>query len=238
MNILWIKVTAPLASFRRPLDHNYQRTLPLPPPTTLLGLAGAALGLSEEELWLKPSPLRDLSVAALALQKPGIARDMWTVMKIKNNKLVERSPYFRELLFNARFMILYGGDEELLAKLQQAFLEPAYPLSLGRDDELIVVEELGREKACPGGPLFSGTVLPGDLQKLRFKWIPRPGIVFEPPTVETVPLAFEVDKKGVRHPLNRRTFTFLPYGLELELEEYKDALTIEPLEGRSFMWMN
>ena len=85
MNILWIKVTAPLASFRRPLDHNYQRTLPLPPPTTLLGLAGAALGLSEEELWLKPSPLRDLSVAALALQKPGIARDMWTVMKIKNN---------------------------------------------------------------------------------------------------------------------------------------------------------
>ena len=234
MNILWIKVTAPLASFRRPLDHNYQRTLPLPPPTTLLGLAGAALGLSEEELWLKPSPLRDLSVAALALQKPGIARDMWTVMKIKNNKLVERSPYFRELLFNARFMILYGGDEELLAKLQQAFLEPAYPLSLGRDDELIVVEELGREKACPGGPLFSGTVLPVTYRSFGLNGS-RPGIVFEPPTVETVPLAFEVDKRG-SPPLNRRTFTFLAYGLELELENTK-MRTIEPLEGEA-SWMN
>ncbi|AZK60358.1 CRISPR-associated protein Cas5 [Candidatus Desulforudis audaxviator] len=238
MNVLWVKVTAPLASFRRPLDHNYQRTLPLPPPTTLFGLAGAARGLAEEELWQEASPLRDLLVATLALQKPGLARDMWTVMKIKNNKLAERSPYFREILFNARFMILYGGPEELLAELQQAFLDPTYPLSLGREDELIVVEELGRGETCPGAPLFSGTVIPGDLQGLRFKWVPRPGIAFEPPAVETMPLAFEVDKRGIRYPLNPRPFTFLPYDLEVELEGYQDALTIEPLEGRSFTWMN
>lgn len=238
MNVLWVKASAPSASFRRPLDHNYQRTLPLPPPTTLFGLAGAALGLAEEELWQESSPLRELLVAALALQKPGITRDMWTVLKIKNKRLAERSPYFREIIFNARFMLLYGGRKELLTGLRQAFIDPAYPLSLGREDELIVIEDLGMGDACPGVPLFSGTVIPGDLQNLRFKWIPRPGIAFEPPVVENMPLGFEIDKNGIRHPLNPRPFTFLPYDLEIELEGYQDALTIEPLEGRSFTWMN
>ena len=51
MELLALNVSAPVASFRRPLDLNYQRTLPLPPPTTLIGLAGAALGMSPWDLW-------------------------------------------------------------------------------------------------------------------------------------------------------------------------------------------
>jgi len=108
MKALWLKVTAPVASFRRPLDHNYQRTLPHPPPTTLWGLAGAALGLSDYEMWSSSSPLRGIKVSVVALNKPGLARDMWTLRKIKGNKIVELSPYFRELLFYARYILLYG----------------------------------------------------------------------------------------------------------------------------------
>ena len=59
--IIAVRVRAPVASFRRPLDHNYQRTLPMPPPTTLIGIAGAALGLSDRELWAPDSPVRHLS---------------------------------------------------------------------------------------------------------------------------------------------------------------------------------
>jgi CRISPR-associated Cas5-like protein len=47
--IVAIQVRASVASFRRPPGHNYQRTLPMPPPTTLLGITGAALGFSEPE---------------------------------------------------------------------------------------------------------------------------------------------------------------------------------------------
>jgi len=61
--ILLVTVRAPVASFRRPLDHNYQRTLPMPPPTTLLGIAGAALGLSDRELWAPDSPVCELKVS-------------------------------------------------------------------------------------------------------------------------------------------------------------------------------
>ncbi|MDK2882206.1 MAG: CRISPR-associated protein Cas5t [Bacillota bacterium] len=238
MNVLWVKVAAPVASFRRPLDHNYQRTLLLPPPTTLLGLAGAALGLSEGELWHKGPPLQGLLVAALALQKPGGARDMWTVMKIKNNKITERSPYFRELLFFARYMLLYGGPTDLLEALQAAFTDPVYPLSLGREDELIILEDMGLERAVAGEARFFGTVIPGDLRQLDFRWLPRPGIIFEPPVVEVLPLGFELDQRGMRHPVGATPFTFLPFDLEVEVPGQKEVFTLEALEGRSFTWMN
>lgn len=239
MKVLWVKVKAPFASFRRPLDHNYQRTLPLPPPTTILGLAGAALGMDERELWSEDSPLTGLKVAVMALQKPGLARDMWTVMKIKNNKFSERSPYFREMLFNAQFILLYGAaNQDILSILYRAFRDPVYALSLGREDELIAVEDLGISDISTGGSCFNGTVIPGDISKLKFKWLPRPEIKFNPPVVENVPMAFQVDKKGLRNPIKKQTFTFLPYDLEIEIKEDIEAYTIEILPWRNFTWMN
>lgn len=98
--ILVVMVRAPVVSFRRPMDHNYQRTLPMPPPTTLLGIAGAALGLSDRELWAQDSPMRDLRVSVWIEGETGRAYDMWTVLKIKGGRIAERSPYFRELLFS------------------------------------------------------------------------------------------------------------------------------------------
>jgi len=238
MNVLWVKVTAPVASFRRPLDHNYQRTLLLPPYTTLIGLAGAALGLSDREMWQKGSVLRELCCSVLLSEKPGKARDMWSVMKLKNNKISGRSPYMRELLFFARYVLLYGGPSYLLQQLKDAFMDPTYPLSLGREDELIVLEDMGLEEALTGRACFSGTILPGDIRKLDFRWEPRPGIRFEIPVVEVLPLGFEVDRKGVRHPVGIRPFTFLPLDLEVEVPEQEEVFTLEVLQGRNFTWMN
>ena len=39
------------ASFREPGSHLYQATLPLPPISALVGMAGAALGKSFEKAW-------------------------------------------------------------------------------------------------------------------------------------------------------------------------------------------
>ncbi|NNG65736.1 CRISPR-associated protein Cas5 [Caldanaerobacter subterraneus] len=236
MKALWLKVTAPVASFRRPLDHNYQRTLLHPPPTTLLGLAGAALGLCDFEMWSSLSPLKGIKVSAVALNKPGLARDMWTLRKIKGSKIADLSPYFRELLFYARYVLLYGGEEELLQKLKKAFMDPVYPLSLGREDELLLLEDIGISEVQNGKAVFSGTILPGELKRLNFKWIPIPGREVEPPVVENLPLGFSIDKKGIRTPLNIQPFTFLPYGVEIETEDIK-AFTAPILEGRNFTWM-
>ncbi|OAQ20071.1 CRISPR-associated protein Cas5 [Thermosulfurimonas dismutans] len=240
MEGLAVTLRAPVASFRRPLDINFQRTLLLPPPTTCLGLAGAALGLSEREVWSRGSPLTSLKVAVLLEPSwvtggdPAVTRDMWKVLKIKNKKIAERSPYFRELLFFPRYTILFAGDKGLLCRLREAFFDPAYPLSLGREDELARIETVEETNFELGGPLFSGTMIPGDIREMEVRVKLASGMRIEPPTVEVLPLRFEVDKKGVRHPLRRQVFTLIPLGTELELPELESY----SFRDRNFVWLN
>ncbi|WP_322797936.1 CRISPR-associated protein Cas5 [Thermoflexus sp.] len=233
--ILAVTVRAPVASFRRPIDHNYQRTLPLPPPTTLIGIAGAALGLSDRELWAPGGFARQLKVSAWMEAEPGRARDMWTVLKIKGGRIAGRSPYFRELLFYTRYVLIYGGPEEILTRLEQAFRDPAYPLSLGREDELAEVEEIALAEAELGPPRFYGTAVPLDVrQRPGIRLTLRPGAVFEPPVVERLPLAFEIDARGIRHPTDPIPISFLPLGVELEVPEIRAWRW----KDRHFAWMN
>jgi len=237
--IVVVRVRAPVASFRRPLDHNYQRTLPMPPPTTLLGIAGAALGLSDRELWAPDSPVRGLKVSVWMEEEmeeeSGRARDMWTVLKIKSGKIAERSPYFRELLFFVRYTLFYGGSEDLLHQVERAFRDPAYPLSLGREDELMLVEAISRGEAAPGAARFRGTVLPTDIRRWPgMRPILTPGVHFEPPIVETLPLRFRIDSKGIRHPESPIPLSFLPVGLELEVPDMPAFQWRE----RNFTWLN
>lgn len=233
--ILVVRVRAPVASFRRPLDHNYQRTLPMPPPTTLLGIAGAALGLSDRELWAPGSPVLGLKVSVWMTEEPGRARDMWTVLKIKGGKIAERSPYFRELLFATRYTLFYGGNENLLKLLQDRFRDPAYPLSLGREDELALVEETALEEAEPGEPRFRGTVLPVDIRQMSgIRPVLLPGGVLQPSVVDNLPTAFRVDARGVRSPKDPKAMSFLPLGTEVEVPDMP-ALRFRE---RSFTWVN
>lgn len=234
MEVLVVEVGGAIVSFRRPLDHNYQRTLPHPPPTTLLGLAGAALGLSEERLWAKDSVVNSFKVAVLSADEPGRAKDMWTIMKIKGAKIAGPSPYFRELLCYPRYLLIFGGETALLSRLGQAFEDPVYPLSLGREDELIHVRSVEMASAEKGQPSFHGTVIPGDL---RWMGVVKPlveGIRFEPPVVERLPLRFTL-KSGRREPLDMTPLSFLPHSLEIEIPEVSEVFS---LRGRNFTWMN
>ncbi|MFB6271774.1 MAG: CRISPR-associated protein Cas5 [Salinibacter sp.] len=231
--VLGVAVRAPVASFRRPLDHNVQRTLPMPSPTALVGIAGAALGLSHRELWASDSPVASLKVAVRAEVEPGRAQDLWTLLKIQNNRMV-RSPYVRELLFFARYMLVYGGDEALLERLQQAFRDPAYPLSLGREDELMAVDDVALEAADEGEPRFRGAALPGDVRQMRMRPVVEPGIRFAPPVVETLPLRFTVDGRGIRHPEAPTAVSFLPTELDVEIPE----LSAVRYRGRNVVWLN
>ncbi|WP_347243714.1 CRISPR-associated protein Cas5, partial [Thermogutta sp.] len=184
----------------------------------LLGIAGAALGLSDRELWDPQAGWSKLRVSVWMDAPSGKARDMWTVLKIKDGKLGERSPYFRELLFYVRYKLAYGGTASQLEELARAFRDPVFPLSLGRDDELLLVEDVTLYEAQSGEPVFGGTVLPTDIRKIpRLKPALAPGTAFEPPVVERLPVAFEVDKEGVRHPRNIEFFSFLPPRVQIEV---------------------
>lgn len=136
----------------------------------------------------------------------------------KNDRIEARSPYFRELLFFTRYTLLYGGELLLLEALKRAFQDPAYPLSLGREDELLLVEEVWLAEAQPSQSRLWGTLVPGDVRKgSELRPVLREGAVFGVPMVETLPLAFTVDAKGVRHPESPIPVSFLPLGAAVEL---------------------
>ena len=236
MEVLTLKVRALSASFRRPMDHNYHRTFPLPPPTTIYGLIGAALGLSDREMWDKNSILAEINISVLSSNKAGFAKDMWSIKKIKNNRIAETSPYFRELLFYPEFLLIFGGKEEILSKLEYGFENPEYALSLGREDELIRIEKMKREKIEGGKPVFFGTVLPLDLRKAKYKPVLEEGITMDPPVMDSIPLDFKVDKKGARAPGEKRVYSFIPYNLKIIVEE--GLGNINSLDGRNFVWLN
>lgn len=204
----------------------------MPPPTTILGLAGAALGLPDRNLWSVTSPLRAVKVAVWIDEEPGLARDMWTLLKIKGASMT-RSPYFRELLFQARYTLLYGGDSAATQELYKAFHDPAFPLSLGREDELVNVLLIEFQEATSGGTLLRGTVVRGDLRRLNVRPVLRPGTRISPPIVERLPLRFEV-KDDVRHPTDYQVFTFLPLSLEVEVS----GVSTLQCQGRNFVWLN
>ncbi len=241
MRAIALKVKAPQVSFRRPLDLNYQRTLPLPPPTTMIGLAGAALGLSNYQIWNEKrwQPLREIKVAALLDKPPGKAKDMMTVLKIKGKKIEQRSPYFRELLFNVEYTLIYAGEDELIESLITALKDPVYPLSLGREDELIEIVSSDEIELVEGEPIFRGTAVPGDIREMEIK-LPvfksdKVPIKLEPAVVENVPLKFKVEK-GYRIPVKKGTITFLPYSLEIKVENFGQKVL--KVGKRNFSWMN
>jgi CRISPR-associated protein Cas5t len=61
----------------------------MPPPATLIGIAAAALGLSNRQSWASERYSRHLKVSVLTDSEPGSARQMWTVLKIKGNNIAE-----------------------------------------------------------------------------------------------------------------------------------------------------
>lgn len=213
---LAVRVRATSVSFRRPLDHNFQRTLPLPPPTTIVGLAASALGLNERELWKKGGIVDGLRVAAIGHERPGLAVDAWTLCKIKGNKM-ERSPYRRELLFFTSYTLLYGGTEQVLESLRSAFTDPANALSLGREDELVDVEAVEITTVVRGRPKFEGTFLPYDVRNVGYKVVLKKESRITPLLVESFPTRWSVDRHGRRAPANVSTFTFLAVGSCVEV---------------------
>jgi hypothetical protein len=182
------------------------------------------------------SSLRELRVQVLALNQPARATDMWTLLKIKSGKM-ERSPYLRELLFDGRFALLFSGPNDLLERLQEAFRRPAYPLSLGREDELIQIDACEQVECTPASPpyQFFGTVLPGDLRMLNARPVLREGAAMEAAVVERLPMRFEVEKNGVRNPADEQMLTFLPYTLQVEIESWDRP--VYRWGDRQFVWL-
>jgi len=154
---------------RAPEDVRYHRTYEFPPRTTLLGFAAASLGLGETELyveWDGGPPLADrLEVASILKEVTGHIRDYWTIKKFKG-KASFPAMQVREQLFKPSYTLYFASHkEEIVKKIYNGILNPHYPLSLGRDDELVRVTVAEPSNLRMLKPPFSlsKTLLPMDL---------------------------------------------------------------------------
>ncbi len=228
MFILSIRGTAVTASFRVPETHTFQKTLPLPPKTTIIGMMGAAMGLTLESAY--DYVLQNKIMVSVYGQHKGTIKDLWNYRKIKNKSysaedIKNRMHYdtlIREYLYDNEFFFYFGSpDHEPLKKIREAFASPVYALTVGNSDDLLKICKISEisELNEEGLKQFEHTVVPGDISKsykhdINFNNIPITETVFTP-QVFLLPTKF-VFKGDERRVIERKAFTFISTSVVLK----------------------
>lgn len=226
-----VELFAVSASFRLPEAHTFQQTLPLPPLTTLIGMAGAASGLDfPAAMALREQGLR---VGVLG-QHGGEARDLWKYQKIKAGEVIS-AVLTREILTDLELRLLYAFPRRPEAEaLRQAFASPVYALTAGTSDDLVKIRRVSPVTASEPEPLgqLEQTLLPGDHSQ-NFASSIAPNRIpihqtLRPPQVFLLPTAFSFSGQE-RRISERKPFTFVDTPIQLK----KPVIGI-PWEGRSY----
>lgn len=152
-----VELKTQTATFRNPEFQNFHKTLPLPPPTTLVGVAGAAMGKSPEDAQ------RFFEDSAFEMgaycKNAGMTTDLW-----KYNDFSERSIILKEVLFQNEVILIYGSDD--LSKvdfLMKSFENPVYGLTLGNSDSMAKVVAITEEQNTIESDNVSYCLIEGDI---------------------------------------------------------------------------
>ena len=154
---LFLRLEGPLQSWGGRTIGRFRRTESVPTKSGVLGLLGAALGLSRQQLNARLEELNQLTMSVRVDRAGHIEEDYQTVgakvgVLAANGVIKETagtgeveaiiSP--REFLIDASFLVLLQGDSRLIEKLSAALQVPQWPLFLGR------------KRCVPGVPVFAG----------------------------------------------------------------------------------
>lgn len=213
-----IETYAETASFRLPETHTFHKTLPLPPYTSCVGLLGASLGLPlpDAYAWVEEHGVQ----IGVAGRDRGWFKDLWKYQKVKTDQVIS-DVLLREYRVDLTCQFVYAvEDRETAEAIADAFRKPAYPLTAGHSDSLLIVRSSTVAERDPV-PLdcLSFCVVPGDLSS-RYR-VPENLLTELPltatiraPQVVSLPTAFvfEGDRRDV---ITRETFTFVGHPIEL-----------------------
>lgn len=211
---LVVEAFSETASFRIPEYHNYHKTLPLPPPTAVIGMVGASLGLSPE----KAQSLFDVVKPELGVYGTynGIFKDLWKIASTK--KGTESSIVQREYLYNNDYILVVGADNETIQKLYKAVSYNKYPITAGNSDSLVKIlycNIVGSDCIVSTNEV-EHCVLFGDYRQcLKFgleSMEPNKVYVYKKrfaPQTYNIPVAFDYDSEGCRTIRMRKEVTFV-----------------------------
>lgn len=144
MKNLVIEIFSQTASFRNPNFQNFHKSLDLPPPTTVVGLTGAALGFSPlqaQEFFHK----NEINIGVYGLYA-GKCNDTWKYNRRTKEMWLYKSELDgsiiqKEYLVNARFLIAFScGNSKIITMIYEAFQNPVYALTMGNSDSLAFIK--------------------------------------------------------------------------------------------------
>lgn len=162
-----LEIVSQTASFRNPDFQNFHKSLDLPPPTTIVGLSGAALGLSplEAQAFFE---LNDLQIGVYGVSAGKCSdtwkynkaiRDMRTYDPRKDGSIIQK-----EYLIHTRFIIAFFSDKNnVIEKLVNAFQNPKYALTMGNSDSLAFVKSMASSLPHLKSHTVENCMLQGDV---------------------------------------------------------------------------
>jgi len=175
MKYFILDIITKTVTFRNPEFQNFHKTLDLPPPTTIIGFAGAALGLSpkaSQEFFETDS--FEFGVYG---RTEGKVKDTWKYTnKTKGAELYNYHPDFfgsiitKEILFINKFYIAFGTDNNIkYDQLFLAFQSPKFALTLGNSDSLAFIKTIIENPVIENTDIISHCMIEGDVIGEVFK---------------------------------------------------------------------
>jgi len=229
MHLAVVKAFAETASFRLPEAHTFHKTLPLPPRSTLVGLLGAALGLTAESAqeWAE---VRQVQIGVAGRHR-GQMKDLWKYRKIKTSEVIS-DVLLREHLVDLGLTIVYSSqDTSATEQIVSGFRNPVYALTAGPSDSLLKIRKVFLVADASPIPTtaFQFCVIPGDITS-GGRYRPDPDVLRGPiiesvraPWVAHLPLRFAYE--GARREVAARgPFSFI--GNRVHLTDPLDAYQV------------
>lgn len=209
------------ATFRDPEFQNFHKTLNLPPPTTLVGLAGAALGKSPKtaQEWFEKG---DWHIGVSGTSE-GYAKDLWKYQNKWDKELGEwgKSVLLREILFDNHFFVVFGcPDKAQTQLLLDAFEFPKYALTFGSSDSLAKVVSTKLIEGTDDSRELSHCLTPGNVLNEVLDNASN-GEEFSiystsEPIAYDLPTRFQYESDyGIRRLVSRKTLSFIGEPMQL-----------------------
>ncbi len=197
--------------FRTPLSQSVQDTLPLPTPTQLIGLLGAAAGIPRSAM---PGIYSKFKVGIMGTHATTY-QDLTKIVKYAARGKIKNpqnptSLLIRENLFNSEFIIWYLPVADIsVSQTLEFFQNPKYALSLGRDDEIVRIDEVRvvNFKEVENAVIHD-TVVPFAMDPRSEKIIDSGDIMIPLVPIE-LPRSFTVNSNNVRNPMDFKEYTFV-----------------------------
>ena len=213
-----VEIKTQTATFRNSEFQNFHKTLPLPPPTTLVGLAGAAMGLSPaaSQRFFEES---DFEIGVYC-KNYGITTDLW-----KYNDFNERSIILKEILFQNNIILVYGSEDiSKIDNLIGSFYNPVFCLTMGNSDSLAKIVTVNEEHLTIESDLVSNCMIEGDIIE-EVLTNAMNGLDFSiyttsNPVVLDIPTRFSYsDEYGMRSVCKRKQFSLVTSEMKLNVKK-------------------